>query len=326
MVEQDLELQRIYDKVVNKPSKESFSLKKFNPFEFDELYLVSGQNAYFNKHIEQNGLNNIKVEIEDARVIAMLHSLVLSYGHPANYGNNNSILYVAAPGTIELGYARQSFPSGILEDIFGWQGDKKYPFPWYNYFDGIVSVDLIEGEDECDYWMRVIQKLLDIKKKSGMSIKFEDKEISEEQLNNFMVKVRNVLSKFSTGYNRLYFLPINQILNNKASWFAEKIREGEITGNDYENELSNMETLQQILDYMTKDPLSFIKQLKSSDSQWGIAILGRIDAPIKYVEIKSTYKLLQEYFLEHGYKEGEIIKYTDIYRLFDGKEKSEIIK
>lgn len=326
MVEKDLELQKIYDRVVNNPAKESFVIKKFDPFEVDEPFLVSGQNSYFNKHIEQNGLNNLKVEIEDARVIEMLHSLVLRYGEPANYGSNGSIIYVTAPGTIELGYARQSFPSGILEDVFGWQGDKKYPFPWYNYFDDIVSVDLIEGEDECDYWMRVIQKLLDIKRKSGMSIKFEDKEISEEQLNNFMIRVRKVLSKFCTGYNRLYFLPINQILNNKATWFAEKIREGKITGKEYEKELSSMETLQQILDYLTKDPLSFIKQLKSSESQWGMAILGEIEAPIKYVEIKSTYRLLQEYFLEHGYKDGETINYKEIYRLFDGKENPDIIK
>ena len=326
MVEQDLELQRIYDRVVNNPIKESFLLKKFDPFEADDLYLVSGQNTYFNKHIEKNGLNNIRVEEDDARVIAMLNSLVIRHGTPANYGSNNSIVYVTAPGTIELGYARQSFPSGILEDIFGWQGDRKYPFPWYNYFDNIESVDLIEGENECDYWLRVVQKLLEIKRKMGEPIKFKDKEISEEQLKNFMVKVRSVLNKFCTGYNRLYFLPINQILNNKASWFAENIREGNLTGNEYEKELANMETLQQILDYMTKDPLSFIRQLKSSESQWGIAILGKIEAPIKYVEIKSTYRLLQEYFLNHGYKEGEIIDYSKIYRLFEETEKSDLIK
>lgn len=327
MVEQDLELQRIYDKVVNNPSKESLLIKKFYPFGSDKPYLVSGQNAYFNNHIQQNGLNHIRVEKEDAKVIAMLHSLVIRFGHPSNYGDSNSIVYVTPPGTIELGYARQSFPSGILEDVFGWQGDRKYPFPWYTYFDDIESVDLIAGEDECDYWIRVTQKLLEIKKKRKKPIKFEDKEISEEQLENFMVRVRNVLNKFCNGYNRLYFLPLNQILNNKATYFAEKIREGSITGEDYEKELSSMKTLQQIIDHTAnKDPMSFLKQLRYSESQWGIAILGRIESPIKYVEIKSIYRLLQEYFLNHGYKKGQIIDATEIYQLFDKNEKTDMMK
>lgn len=326
MVEQDLELQRIYDEAVNSPSKESFSKKRFNPFGVDELYLVSGQNSYFNNHIMQNGLNHIRVDKEDAKVISMLHSLVLRFGRPSNYGDNNSILYVTPPGTIELGYARQSFPSGILEDVFCWQGDKKYPFPWYTYFDDIESVDLIAGEDECDYWIRVSQKLLEIKKKREKSIKFEDKEISDEQLKNFMVRVRNVLKKFCNGYNRLYFLPINQILNNKATWFAEKIREGKITGKDYERELSLMKTLQQIIDDTSKDPISFVKQLQSNESQWGMAILGRIESPIKYVEIKSIYRMLQEYFHNHGYKVGEKINYMEIYKLFEEIEKPDIMK
>ena len=184
MIEQDSELQGIYDKVVNNLSKESFSIKRFNPFSIfsvDKLYLVSGQNSYFNNHIQQNGLNNISVEEEDAKVIAILHSLVLRYGHPANYGDNNSIVYVTPPGTIELDYARQSFPSGILEDVFCWQGNLQYPFPWYTYFDDIEIIDLIADEDD-----------------------------------------------------------INQILNNKATFFAEDIRDGKTTGKDYEIELSSM--------------------------------------------------------------------------------------
>lgn len=327
MVEQDLELQRIYDKAVNNPSKESFLKRKFNPFGVNELYLVSGQNSYFNNHIMQNGLNNIRIEEADAKVIAMLNSLVRD--EPANYGSNDSIIYVTAPGTIELDYARQSFPSGILEDVFCWLGGKKYPFPWFTYSffgDGVESVDLIAGEDECDYWIRVTQKLLEIKKKSKKSIKFKDKEISEEQLENFMIRVHDVLNKFCNGYNRLYFLPINQILNNKATYFAENIREGRITGDDYERELLSMETLQQIIDSTAKDSMSFIEQLKSNESQWGMAILGKIESPIKYVEIKSMYQLLQEYFLNHEHKNGDIITSTEIYDLFKEIEKHDIIK
>ena len=55
MVEKDLELQKIYDRVVNNPAKESFVIKKFDPFGVDEPFLVSGQNSYFNKQIEQTG-------------------------------------------------------------------------------------------------------------------------------------------------------------------------------------------------------------------------------------------------------------------------------
>ena len=88
-----------------------------------------------------------------------------------------------------------------------------------------------------------------------------------------------------------------------------------------------MKTLQQIIDdTANKDPMSFLKQLKSSESQWGMAILGRIESQIKYVEIKSIYRLLQEYFLNHGYKKGQIINDTEIYQLFDENEKPDMIK
>ena len=331
MLENDIKMQKIYDEKVNGISKESFLINSFNPFEGEELYLVSGQNSYFNKHIEENGLNHIRLEDYDAKIITMLHSLVLRFGHPHNYGKNDSILYVAPPGTIELSYARQSFPSGILEDIFRWQGNKKMQFPWYTYSNDIESVELILGEKESDYWMRVVEKLLEIKIKSGNSLKFEDREISEEELENFKVRLHNVLKKFCTGKNRLYFLPLYEIMSNKISWFAENIREGEISGEDFEKEVSSMRSLKQIIDDFDASSIDFnekvrifLEKLKSSKSQWGLAILGEIKGSIKYVEVKTTYKLLQEYFFSHGYKTGDIINHQEIYKLFEEKQQDEI--
>ena len=85
-VTKDFELQSKYDAIVNTPSKESFLLKRFDPFKEDEFYFVSGQNGYFNEHIDKNGLNNIRVEDKDAKVIATLYSLALTFGKPENYG------------------------------------------------------------------------------------------------------------------------------------------------------------------------------------------------------------------------------------------------
>ncbi len=318
-VKKDVELQKKYDEIVNAPSKEVFLLKKYDPLGEDNLYFVSGQNAYFNKQIEENGLNHIRVEDEDAKVIAMLHSLVLTYGKPEDYGKYDSIIYITPSGTLELGYARQSFPSGILEDVLRWQGDRKKPFPWYHFLDDLETVDLIVGEKEYDYWLRVAHKMINSKKKNNIPLRFEDREISEEQIDNFMSRVRNVFKKFCTGKNRLYFIPLESILNNKITWFAEKIRDGQITNEEYEKELASMSTLQQVIQNSGLDSKSYLKNLKTSDNQWGLALLGEINDPIKYVEIKTTYELLQEYYINHGYSEGEVIDYKEIYNLFDGK-------
>ena len=318
-VTKDFELQSKYDAIVNTPSKESFLLKRFDPFKEDEFYFVSGQNGYFNEHIDKNGLNNIRVEDKDAKVIATLYSLALTFGKPENYGKYDSIIYITPPGTLELGYARQSFPSGILEEVLRWEGDRKYPYPWFMTGEG-NCVDIIVGEEEYDYWTRVARELLNIKKKSGEPLKINDDEISDEQIDNFMTRVRSVFKKFCKGSNRLYFLPISQILNNKATWFAENIREGSITREDYESTIEKMETLEQMANSVGKDPNSFHNSLKSSKSKWGIALLGEINGPIKYVDIKTTYQLLQEYFKNHGHKDGEVVDYKTVYRLFEERE------
>ena len=324
MIEKDLNLQKIYDENVNVPNEKSFLTKKFDPFGENELYFVTGQSGYFNKQIESNGLNHVKVEQDDALVLTMLHSLVLRYGSPSNYGKIDSIIYVAAPGTLELSYARQSFPAGILEDILDWQGDKKYPYPWYTFVNNVESVDLVVGESESDYWMRVVQKLIDVKKEKGKPIKFEETEITDEQLSNFMTRVRGVFSKFCTGTNRLYFLPIDQLLDNKVSYFAEGIREGKLSSEEYEAKLASMSTLKQTIDSTDGDTGAFIERLKSSESQWGIAMIGDIECPVRYVDIKTTYQLLQEYFLSHEYKEGKTIDYKEVYKLFDTKEHPDV--
>ena len=69
----------------------------------------------------------------------------------------------------------------------------------------------------------------------------------------------------------------------------------------------------------------FFENFKSNENQWGLALLGQIDcSDVKYVEVKTIYELLQEYFHSHGYKEGEIIMHNDIYNLFDEKEQLDL--
>jgi hypothetical protein len=122
----------------------------------------------------------------------------------------------------------------------------------------------------------------------------------------------------------LYFLPIDQLLDNKVSYFAEGIREGKLSSEEYEAKLASMSTLKQTIDSTDGDTGAFIERLKSSESQWGIAMLGDIECPVRYVDIKTTYQLLQEYFLSHGYNEGDTIDYKEIYRLFEDKEHQEV--
>ena len=327
-VEHDTEMQRKYDEKVNRPSIDAFLTKCYDPFESDELYFVSGQNAYFNTQIDEHGLNHLALEDEDADIIAALYYLASPlYGHPNNYGrNNNSILYVTPPGTIELGYARQSFPSGILEDIFLWQGNKKYPFPWHRYGNEIVQ--LIAGEKEFDYWMRVVEKQIEMKRKEGRPLKIGDRTITNEELNSFKIRLYNVFKKFCSGKNRLYFLPLLQLMDNKASYFVEKIREGSMDEEEYRSTVNSMDTLKQIIDASdsTSNDLSVKSQqfLNSNVLRnpvgFGLAILGEIQCTVKYVEVKTIYALLQEYFLSHGYKNGEPIDYNEIYKLFDERE------
>lgn len=334
-IEHNLKLQELYDKNVNAATKESISIKKFDAFGDDSLFLVSGQNAYFNKHIEDNGLNNIGVDAIDNELLRQLFLLVKEYGQPHNYAQNGSILYTAAPGTYELNYARQSFPAGIIEDIFHWQNYKN-PLPWYTIWCNqdkflTIPVKLIIGEPEYDYWMRVILEMIKIKRKNGESLEIDGRILTEEEIEQFLMKIRELFKKFCTGVNRLYFINIMQILDNLFDYGirVEKIRTGSVSKEEKDKIFPELKTMKQGINDIVPDiegPVEkakkFISLQKNGHNQYGLAIIGEITGPISYVNIKTTYALLQEYFLSMGYKDGDTIDNKYIYELF--KDQSQL--
>lgn len=324
-VEHNLQLQAKYDEDVNAPTVECILRKQFDPLGDESMYLVSGQNAYFNEYIENNGLNNVKVDKDDAEILRQLFSLVSLFGKPKNYVQSGSILYVTPVGKLELQYSRQSFPSGILEDILGWGEKIKYQYPWYSMMD-TEPVEIVVGESESNYWMRVVNKLIDLKRNSGGPLTIDGKVLSEEELKQFKARVNELFKKFCVGKNRLYFINIMQILNNRISGYAEHLRTGSVSEQDYLKEIMLLRTVREIIDgdstNIEENAKAFIRKNKTEHSQWGLAIFGEISGPISYVEIKTSYTLLQEYFLSKGYASGDVIHYDEIYKLYDKETQS----
>ncbi len=327
-VEHNLQLQAKYDEDVNAPTLECIARTQFDPLGDESMYLVSGQNAYFNEYIENNGLNNVKVDKDDAETLRQLFSLVSLFGKPKNYVQSGSILYVTPVGKLELQYSRQSFPSGILEDILGWGEKIKYQYPWYSMID-IKPVEIVVGESESNYWMRVVNKLIDLKRNSGGPLAIDGKVLSEEELKQFKARVNELFKKFCVGKNRLYFINIMQILNNRISGYAEHLRTGSVSEQDYLKEIISLKTVRETIDYYAVNSENieervkeFIRKIKQGDSKWGLAIFGEINGPISYVEIKTSYTLLQEYFLSKGYASGDVIRYDEIYKLYDKETQS----
>ncbi len=322
MVIHNMELQKEYDRVVNTATKESILMRSFDLFGDDSLYFASGQSAYFNKQIEEKGLNDLRIDEYDAETLRQLYLLVnRGFGRPKDYGVKGTMLYVCAAGTGELDYSRQSFPSGILEDIFGWSRNRIYPWKDYTGEDN-TRVDFVVGEEEADYWMRVVEKQIEDRRINNQPLMIDDKALNDEELEEFKKRVHSLFKRLCVGQNRIYFINILQVLNNRVSGFAEHLRTGQLSAKEYDDEIAKLSTIDDMInryqmkgdnfDYKARQ---FIYKQKNGHSQWGLALFGNIEGDIPYVDVRTKYSLIQEYFRNLGYMEGEVISPEKIQEL-----------
>jgi len=129
-------------------------------------------------------------------------------------------------GTTELSYAMDTFPAGIMEDVFQCLPTHDLPIP--------PRV----GEGELDYWVQVMQS------------KVSTLNLPEDKKEEVIGAARRIAGSFcKSGKNRIYLVPIGAIKNKKASFGDVKgLRDGKATGESLEQILANLPTLSSLFE------------------------------------------------------------------------------
>lgn len=193
------ELQEIYDSVIG-ANLEDWEAQwemqnRFQEFNMsaETPFLASGQSSYFNEQIDQSGMSGLKLreqDVDDARFIAEC------FGKKASFSDDNlDILYTTLPGTTEMNYAAQTFPAIIFEDVFQCSAGHELPF------------DPKVGEEEEDYWTRVLDTKI-----------VENEDFPQDKIKEARERGMRLSKNFCAGKNRIYLIPIKDILTNKASF------------------------------------------------------------------------------------------------------------
>ena len=255
-------------------------------------YLASGVSSYFNEQIEQKGLSYLKLsmqDIEDAKFISAC------FNKETNFSDNNlSILYTSLLGTVELNYASQSFPAGIFEDVFQCSVTHELP------------LEPIYGEKEVDYYIRVLEYQIS-------QYVYFPMEYKEEALQ----RARRLAEKFCQGKNRVYLIPFDNVLKNKAS-FGDilGLRDGKSNGEELKkilDERYTFETLLEKFNIMIKNNPGIYLDANMT-SEYGIAIYGEIKMDgVSYFEVDRHYELLQKKAEKLGYVQGDPIATTILF-------------
>lgn len=293
----NLKLQSIYDSVISaglEDWEEQWEIQnKFQEFNMsaETPFLASGQSSYFNEQIDQNGMSGLKLreqDVEDARFIAEC------FGKKASFSDDNlDILYTTLPGTTEMNYAMQTFPAIIFEDVFQCSAGHE------------LSFSPKVGEKEEDYWTRV----LDIKIA-------ENKDFPQDKIEEVRKRGMRLAKNFCTGKNRIYLIPIKDVLANKASFGdimgvrGGELRDGETTG-DVMNEVLSLEELS--ITY-GRDPnnVSELYGDPNFSSEYGIAIYGKIPQEnIQYIDVERGYDIMQRKAKQKGLKDGKEIDLSE---------------
>jgi len=283
IVRKDFELQQIVDNCDNYYDLLNF-LQEYN-LKQSIPYLACGLSGYFNNQVDKNGLNNLKLseqDKDDANFIASCFGRNDSYS-----GNGLSIIYTTLLGTVEFSYGMQTFPAGIFEDVFGCDIDHTLP------------IMPLVGESEIDFYQRVIEYRISIYKNFPIDKREE-----------VIYRARRLAEKFCQSDNRIYLIPFDNVINNKASFGdINGLRNGKISG----------EKLNEILSYLK----TFGEMVKESSlyndpnlvDEFGVAIYGNINNKgIKYFEVERTYELMQRRARQLNLEEGtEIPRNLDIY-------------
>lgn len=249
-------------------------------------FLASGMSSYFNSQVNATGLSNLKLstqDIEDAKFIASC------FGKTINYSDNNlSVLYATLLGTTEFNYGMQTFPAGIFEDVFQCSPDHNLP------------IEPIVGESESDFYCRVLD--YQISHSDSFPIERRDEALT---------RAKRLASNFCNGKNRIYLIPFENVLNNKASFGdVAGLRDGKLSGEELKSKLDNLHSFEQLLQVFD---ISITNGMSPYDdpnmtSEYGIAIYGTIDSKgISFFEIDRIYDLIQKKARDMGYADGDVI-------------------
>lgn len=287
------ELQEIYDSVIG-ANLEDWETQwemqnRFQEFNMsaETPFLASGQSSYFNEQIDQSGMSGLKLreqDVEDARFIAEC------FGEKASFSDNNlDILYTTLPGTTEMNYAMQTFPAIIFEDVFQCSAGHELPF------------NPRVGEKEEDYWVRVLDTKI-----------AENGDFPQDKIKEVRERGMRLAKNFCTGKNRIYLIPIKNILANKASFGdimgvrGDEFRDGETT----EDVINEVLSLGELCVTYGRDPnnVSELYGDPNFSSEYGIAIYGKIPQEnVQCIEVERGYDIMQRKAKQKGLKDGDEI-------------------
>lgn len=291
------ELQEIYDSVIG-ANLEDWEAQwemqnRFQEFNMsaETPFLASGQSSYFNEQIDQSGMSGFKLreqDVKDARFIAEC------FGKKVSFSDDNlDILYTTLPGTTEMNYAAQTFPAIIFEDVFQCSADHELPF------------NPKVGEKEEDYWTRVLDTKI-----------AENEDFPQDKIKEVRERGMRLAKNFCTGKNRIYLIPIKDVLANKASF-------GDIMG-VRGGEFRDVETTDDAMDKVLslgelcmtygRDPNNVFELYEDPNfsSEYGIAIYGKIPQEnIQCIEVERGYDIMQKKAKQKGLKDGEEIDLSE---------------
>lgn len=279
VVTHNQEFQRIYDLAATglEDWEISQKIEDLNCIS-ESPFLASGQNSYFNEQIDKNGMTGLKLrqeDIEDANFIAECFGKKLPLSD-----DTLDILYTTLPGTTEINYATQTFPAVIFEDVFQGSATHELPFP--------PKV----GEKEEAYWSRVLSQKIS-----------ETKDFPADKILETKMRGARLIRNFCRGKNRIYFIPIKSIQNNKASFGDVDGLRGGSTKTSYEGILQDLPSFKQLADENYCPDARSMYQNANFTSEYGIAIYGEVRSDdIEYVEIERGYDIMQRKALQAGLK------------------------
>jgi hypothetical protein len=298
----NVNLQKLYDDNIDNLNEFRALMEQHNLFGEGEAYLATGVSCYFNKQVDRLGLANIEItgqDLEDVRFIQECFNKKNKYGD-----NDLQVLYTTLPGTTEISYGMQPFPAGIYEDVFQFSIAHNY------------TLMPMVGESEVDYYCRNLQMVMD-----------EQEDFPKEKKEEVLERARRVATNFCSGKNRVYLIPISNILHNKASFGDVKgLRDGSLMGEELETKLDEMDSFLELtkkeitsvdIDFKNNRANSVLALYSDPNyfvGETGIAIYGDFsNKGIVYFEIERKYDLLQRKARDLGYVDGDAISDNVLY-------------
>lgn len=286
----DLERQKLYDdaKITENPDNLRDLLLQFELHNKESAspVLASGQSGYFTEQIMHTGFEQ-RLRLDD-QTQADAKFIAKCFGKTINYGANQlPILYTTLPGSVEFGYATQTFPAGIYEDVFQESPERHLSTPPLAY------------EPERLYWQRVL------------STKLDQQNLPAEQAATALSRGNRLIDSFCRHRNRVYYLPIDDLRQNPISFGDIKgLRDGQ------ENSASMSQILQTLLTLDQTFKQNHIHDIYGTYNNanfacdYGVAIYGPIKSQhLKYIEVDRKYDILQTQAKLNGLKPGEPINF-----------------